>query len=68
VPRTYIALDLETTGLEPTRDAIIEVGAVLPLYACTCEPITAKPTHDKRNYPANPMQLPAGMMSLVAWR
>jgi DNA polymerase III epsilon subunit-like protein len=28
VPRTYIALDLETTGLEPTRDAIIEVGAV----------------------------------------
>jgi DNA polymerase III epsilon subunit family exonuclease len=28
VPRTYIALDLETTGLDPTRDAIIEVGAV----------------------------------------
>jgi DNA polymerase-3 subunit epsilon/ATP-dependent DNA helicase DinG len=28
VPRTYIALDLETTGLNPARDAIIEVGAV----------------------------------------
>jgi ATP-dependent DNA helicase DinG len=28
VPRTYIALDLETTGLDATRDAIIEVGAV----------------------------------------
>jgi DNA polymerase III epsilon subunit-like protein len=24
VPRTYIALDLETTGLDSTRDAIIE--------------------------------------------
>jgi len=28
VPRTYIALDLETTGLDASRDAIIEVGAV----------------------------------------
>src|SRR5512146_2425053 len=28
MPRTYIALDLETTGLSPERDAIIEVGAV----------------------------------------
>ena len=26
--RTYVALDLETTGLDPERDAIIEVGAV----------------------------------------
>lgn len=26
--RTYVALDLETTGLEPNRDAIIEVAAV----------------------------------------
>jgi len=25
---TYVALDLETTGLEPSSDAIIEVGAV----------------------------------------
>ena len=25
--RTYVALDLETTGLDPERDAIIEVGA-----------------------------------------
>ncbi len=25
---TYVALDLETTGLDPTSDAIIEVGAV----------------------------------------
>ena len=25
---TYVALDLETTGLDPQRDAIIEVGAV----------------------------------------
>jgi len=24
----YVALDLETTGLDPVRDAIIEVGAV----------------------------------------
>jgi len=28
VPRTYVALDLETTGLNPERDAIIEVGCV----------------------------------------
>jgi ATP-dependent DNA helicase DinG len=26
--RTYIALDLETTGLDPDRDAVIEIGAV----------------------------------------
>jgi predicted DnaQ family exonuclease/DinG family helicase len=26
--RTYVALDLETTGLDPQRDAIIEIGAV----------------------------------------
>ncbi len=28
MPRTYVALDLETTGLDPERDAILEVGAV----------------------------------------
>jgi DNA polymerase-3 subunit epsilon/ATP-dependent DNA helicase DinG len=28
MPRTYVALDLETTGLNPERDAILEVGAV----------------------------------------
>ena len=28
MPRTYIVLDLETTGLDADRDAIIEVGAV----------------------------------------
>jgi len=28
VPRVYVAVDLETTGLDPERDAIIEVGAV----------------------------------------
>src|SRR5205823_5485352 len=28
VPETYVALDLETTGLDPRRDEIIEVGAV----------------------------------------
>lgn len=28
MPRTYVALDLETTGLSPERDAIIEIGAV----------------------------------------
>lgn len=26
--RTYVAIDLETTGLDPQRDAIIEIGAV----------------------------------------
>ena len=26
--RIYVALDLETTGLDPKRDAIMEVGAV----------------------------------------
>ncbi len=28
MPHTYVALDLETTGLNPEKDAIIEVGAV----------------------------------------
>jgi DNA polymerase-3 subunit epsilon/ATP-dependent DNA helicase DinG len=28
VPRVYVALDLETTGLDSERDAIIEIGAV----------------------------------------
>jgi predicted DnaQ family exonuclease/DinG family helicase len=28
MPRTYVALDLETTGLQPERDAIVEIGAV----------------------------------------
>jgi DNA polymerase-3 subunit epsilon/ATP-dependent DNA helicase DinG len=28
VPNIYVALDLETTGLDPERDAIIEIGAV----------------------------------------
>ncbi len=28
MPRTYVALDLETTGLDAERDAIIEIGAV----------------------------------------
>lgn len=28
MPHTYVTLDLETTGLNPERDAIIEVGAV----------------------------------------
>ena len=27
-PRTFVAFDLETTGLNPKRDAIIEIGAV----------------------------------------
>jgi DNA polymerase III epsilon subunit-like protein len=26
--RTYVALDLETTGLDPEKDTIIELGAV----------------------------------------
>ncbi|MBM4429678.1 MAG: 3'-5' exonuclease, partial [Chloroflexi bacterium] len=26
--RTYVALDIETTGLDPDRDSIIEIGAV----------------------------------------
>jgi len=28
MPRIYVALDLETTGLNPERDAILEIGAV----------------------------------------
>lgn len=28
MPRIYVALDLETTGLSPERDAILEIGAV----------------------------------------
>ena len=26
--KTYVSLDLETTGLDPMRDAIIEIGAL----------------------------------------
>ncbi len=28
MPKTIVALDLETTGLDPARDAIIEIGAI----------------------------------------
>ena len=28
MPNVYVALDLETTGLDPERDAIMDVGAV----------------------------------------
>jgi DNA polymerase-3 subunit epsilon/ATP-dependent DNA helicase DinG len=28
MPKTYVSLDLETTGLDPSRDAIIEIGAL----------------------------------------
>jgi DNA polymerase-3 subunit epsilon/ATP-dependent DNA helicase DinG len=28
MPRIYVALDLETTGLQADRDAIVEIGAV----------------------------------------
>jgi DNA polymerase-3 subunit epsilon/ATP-dependent DNA helicase DinG len=28
MPHSYVAIDLETTGLDPDRDAIIEVGAL----------------------------------------
>lgn len=28
MPKTYVSLDLETTGLDPQRDAVIEVGAL----------------------------------------
>jgi ATP-dependent DNA helicase DinG len=28
MPNTYVSFDLETTGLDPSRDAIIEIGAV----------------------------------------
>jgi len=28
MPRVYVAIDLETTGLNPERDAILEIGAV----------------------------------------
>jgi oligoribonuclease (3'-5' exoribonuclease) len=28
--RTLIALDLETTGLDPERDAVIEIGGAIP--------------------------------------
>mgnify|MGYP001073886260 CR=1 FL=1 len=31
--RVYVAIDLETTGLDPNRDAIIEIGAVR--FACS---------------------------------
>ena len=37
MPRTYVAIDLETTGLDPERDAIIEVGAVRFDLAGACE-------------------------------
>src|SRR5512135_1953612 len=45
MPRIYIALDLEFTGLSPERDAILEVGAVkfqgtqvLDTWSCLTNP------------------------------
>ena len=28
IEQTYLAVDLETTGLDPKRDRIIEIGAI----------------------------------------
>jgi DNA polymerase III epsilon subunit family exonuclease len=47
VPRNYVALDLETTGLNPTRDAIIEVGAVRFLDGLPVETYTTLVNPDR---------------------
>ena len=37
VPRSYVAIDIETTGLDPKTDKIIEIGAVLVQDAVAVE-------------------------------
>src|SRR5512135_3440933 len=55
MPRIYVALDLEFTGLNPEHDAILEVGAVkfrgdevLDTWSCLINPGRALPIKGER--------------------
>ena len=37
LPNTYVVMDLETTGLDPTTDGILEIGAVKVVDGVVCD-------------------------------
>lgn len=50
LPATYVVVDLETTGLDPVRDQIIEIGALEVMggkpgrsFSTLVQPVTAQP-------------------------
>lgn len=34
-PREYVVFDFETTGLDPDKDEVIEIGATTVLFLCS---------------------------------
>ena len=44
---SYVAVDLETTGLDPKRDKIIEIGAVRVEAGVVCKPVPSAGGEDE---------------------